>query len=229
MIPLERTILRQLLSDQEYAERVVPYLRDQYFSSSEAATIFKLYSEFYNKFRAVPQPVALRIKLDAHPGLSEQQAKAAQDALDEIEQTPVLDASQNDWLLQQTEEYCRERAIYCALQQSIRMMDDPKASRHAIPDLLKEALAVSFDTHIGHNFFADAEKRYEFYHQPEKRLPFDLAALNAMTKGGVPQKTLNVVMAGTNVGKSLFLCHMAAAAVRMGKKVLYITLEMAEE
>lgn len=229
VIPLERTILRQLFADKSFAELVVPYLKDDYFHSNEAATIYRLFVAFYQKFHAIPQFAAMRIAIDSVPSLNENTAKAAAAALAEIEQESVLDSSQHEWLKQQTEEFCQERAVYVALQESIRVMDDPKATRHIIPDLLKNALAVSFDTHVGHDFFADAESRYEFYHRPESRIPFDLDVLNRMTKGGVPKKTLNAVMAGTNVGKSLFLVHVAASYVRAGKKVLYLTAEMAEE
>lgn len=229
MQPLERTILRQLFADQEYAERVVPYLKEEYFYSQEAATIYHLFEAFFQKFRKVPAFTVIRIGLDTVKTLTEQQAKAAQEALVETENEPALDDTQTDWLLEETEEFCQDRAVYVALQKSIRLMDDPKATKHAIPDLMKEALAVSFDTHIGHDFFEDADARYDFYHKPESRIPFDLETLNAMTKGGVPKKTLNVVMAGTNVGKSLFLTHCAAANLRMNKNVLYITMEMAEE
>lgn len=228
MHPLELTILRQLFADKSFAERVTPYLKEEYFTT-DAACIFKLFTAFYHKFLVVPQFAAIRIGLDNVPHLNETQAKSAQEALANIEATEPLQDDQKPWLLQETEEFCQERAVYVALQGAIRVMDDPKATRHAIPDMLKEALGVSFDTHVGHNYFDDAEARYDFYHNPEARIPFDLEALNSMTKGGVPKKTLNVVMAGTNVGKSLFLVHVAAGYVRMGKSVLYITCEMSEE
>jgi len=229
MNPLEKTILRQLFSWRSYAEQVVPYLKEEYFTGPESQTIYKLFSAFYNKFKTLPSFAAIRIGLDTVPSLNEKQAKAAQDALTEIENETALDTDQAPWLLEETEAYCQDRAVYLALQQSIALMDDPNKSRHAIPDLMKEALSVSFDTHIGHDFFEHADERYDFYHKPEVRIPFDLDVFNKMTKGGVPKKTLNVVMAGTNVGKSLFLVHMAAACLRMNKNVLYITLEMAEE
>lgn len=229
MTPLERTILRELFADGSFAEAVCPYLKEEYFHSTEAAHIYRLYTAFYEKFRTIPQVAAIRIGLDSVPSLNEREAAAAQTALAEVAAEQALDSTQRPWLMEQTEEFCQERAVYCALQKAIQVMDDPKATRNTIPDLLKDALAVSFDQHVGHDFFEDAEARYEFYHKPEVRIPFDLDTLNKMTKGGVPKKTLNVVMAGTNVGKSLFLVHVAAAALRFSKRVLYITLEMAEE
>lgn len=229
MNPLEKTILRALFSNKQFAEKVVPYLKEEYFHNQNAAVIFKLYDKFYQKFHTLPSFAVIKIGLDSLSTLSEQQAKASLLVLEDVEKEPELDATQTAWLVQETEAYCQDRAVYVALQKAIVVMDDPKASKHLIPELMKEALAISFDTHLGHDFFEDAEKRYDFYHRPESRIPFDLEEFNAMTKGGVPRKTLNIVMAGTNIGKSLFLVHQAAASLRLGKNVLYITLEMAEE
>ena len=229
MLPLEQTILRQLFADKEYAQRVVPYLKEEYFPTQEAGLLFRLYDAFFQKYKTTPKPAAIRIGIDSLPSLNERSAADAQEALKEVEATELLDDTQSAWLIEETEDFCQERAVYCALQKSIQVMDDPKATRHVIPDLMKEALAVSFDNHVGHKYFDDADARHEFYHKPEARLPFDLDTLNAMTGGGVPKKTLNVVMAGTNVGKSLFLCHVAAAYLRMSKRVLYISMEMGEE
>lgn len=229
MNPFERTLLRELFHDAEFAGRVVPYLREEYFYSEESALIYRLFAAFFDKFRTIPQFAAIRIGLDSAKNITEQQAKAAAAVLDEVEKEPELRKDQQEWLLEETEEFCQERAVYVGLQECIKVMDDPKATRHVIPDIMKQALAVSFDTHVGHDFDEDADARWEFYHRQEERIPFDLNALNKMTKGGVPKKTLNCVMAGTNVGKSLFLTHTAAAYKRFGKNVLYITLEMAEE
>ena len=228
MNQLEKTILRQLFGDKQFAERVTPYLKEKYFFSNETAVIWRLYEMFHSKFRAVPSFAAIRIGLDSLTTLNEKEAKNTHETLEALEQEPFLGDTQTPWVVEQTEQFCQTRAIYGALQESIKLMDDPKAS-HAIPELMKEALAVSFDTHIGHDYFAEAMNRYEFYHKPESRLPFDLDTLNTMTGGGVPKKTLNIVMAGTNVGKSLALVHFAATYTRMGKNVLYITCEMAEE
>jgi archaellum biogenesis ATPase FlaH len=229
MIPLERTILRQLLDDTDFAAKVVPYLKSTYFHTAESVTIFKLYEAFYHKYKVSPSLAALRIGIDASTKLSEEESKRVNGALTEIEHEPALASDQQAWLLEQTEEYVQERAVYCALQESIKLMDDPAKSKHAITDLMKEALSVTFDTHVGHDWDHDAEPRWNFYHKPEVKIPFDLTTLNTMTKNGVPKKTLNIVLAGTNVGKSLFLTHFAASCLRLYKNVLYITLEMAEE
>lgn len=229
MQPLERTILRQLFDKVEFAERVVPYLKEEYFYTPGAQTIYKLYQTFFNKFHKVPQFAVIRIGLDSVKTLTEREAKEAASELAEVEAEPALTHEQDPWLLEEAEQFCQDRAVYVGLQECIKVMDDPKASRHTIPDIMKSALAVSFDQHVGHDLIADADARYEFYHTKESKLPFDLEVLNAMTRGGIPKKTLNVVMAGTNVGKSLFLVHQAATYLRMGKNVLYITLEMAEE
>jgi hypothetical protein len=229
MQPLERTILRQLFDKVEFAERVVPYLKEDYFFTPAATTIYKLYSAFFQKFHAAPQFAAIKIGLDSVKTLTEREAKDAMEALAEIEAEQSLASDQDQWILEQTEEFCQDRAIHVGLQECIRVLDDPKRTKHTIPDIMKAALAVSFDTHVGHDLVGDAEPRYEFYHKQESKIPFDLEVFNAMTRGGIPKKTLNVVMAGTNVGKSLFLVHQAATYLRMGKNVLYITLEMAEE
>jgi replicative DNA helicase len=229
MPPLELTILRELFSKAEFAETVVPYLKEEYFHSPDAARIYGLYEKFYNKFRVVPSIQAIRIGLDSVTTLNEREAKSAAEALAQVEATAELLDDQRTWLLEQTEEYVQDRAVYCGLQKCIGVMDDPKTPKHAITDIMKEALSVSFDTNVGHDFLEDADARWEFYHKPENRIPFDLETLNNMTKGGVPKKTLNIIIAGTNVGKSLALVHIAAAAARMSHTVLYITCEMREE
>ncbi len=229
MNPLEKTIFRQLFGDRAFADRVVPYFKEKYFHSEETAAIWRLYEAFHQKFHTAPSFAAMRIGIDATPTLNEQQSKNALATLALIEQEPFLGESQTPWVIEQSELFCQDRAVFCALQAAIKLMDDPKESRHTIPDLMKEALAVTFDASIGHDYFAGAMERYAFYHKPESRLPFDLDTFNIMTAGGVPRKTLNVILAGTNVGKSLALVHFAAGYTRMSKNVLYITCEMAEE
>lgn len=226
---LEKTILRQLFADKKYAEIVLPHLVEEYFMTPDAALIYKLFKIYYDKFQTIPSIAAIRIELDTLPSLNESQAQSAQVALKDVQKEPVLDPEQQAWLLENTEEFCQDRALYVAIQKAILVIDDPKSPRHAIPDILKDALAVSFDTHVGHDFFEDADDRWEYYHATEARIPFDLETLNEMTRGGFPKKTLNICVAGTNVGKSLFLCHLAASCVRNNKNVLYITLEMAEQ
>jgi replicative DNA helicase len=229
MLPFERTLLRQLFGDTQFAERVMPYLKDKYFMSAEAELIFHLFNAFFVKFRCVPQVSVIRIGLDANQKVTEQEAKAAQAALNTVEVEPLLATTQAAWMLETTELWVRDRALYTALQEAVKIMDDPKIESGIIPTLMRDALAVSFDTHVGHDYFDDATNRYAFYHKPDTRLPFDLNTLNKLTNGGVPKKTLNVVLAGTNVGKSLALCHFAASYVACSKNVLYVTCEMAEE
>jgi len=226
---LERTILHELFADKDFAERVIPYIRPDYFQSNELQAVYTMYAKFYDKFKSLPQFSVIRIGLDSTKNLTDKQVEAAHTVLNEIEAEPDLKADQKVWLLENTEEFCQDRALYLALQESIKVMHDTQTPRHVIPDLMKAALAINFDQHIGHDYFADAEARYEYYHRPEERIPFDVELLNRMTKGGLPRKTLNIVLAGTNIGKSLLLCHCAAANLRMNKNVLYITLEMAEE
>ena len=226
---LERTLLRQLLASPSLAEKVAPYLKQEYFESQEYATIYHVYQEFYDKYQTLPAFAALRLGVEENRTLSEREVKNVVDALDDLKNTAPLDDTQLPYLVEQAEKYCQDRAVYVALRKSVAMLDDTKAIPHAIPDILREALSVRFDTHVGHDFLADAEQRYEFYHRAESRIPFDIEVFNTATKGGIPKKTLNVVLAGTNVGKSLFLVHKAAACLRMSKNVLYITLEMAEE
>lgn len=229
MLPLEKTILRELFQRREFAELTVPYIQPEFFHDGAAGTIYKLYAAFFDKFHVVPQFAAIRIGLDSIPGLNEKEALAAQSVLSEVEKEPPLGVDQEPWLVESVEEWVQDRAVHLGLLACIKVMDDPQTSRHVIPDIMKAALAVSFDKSVGHDFLNDADARYEFYHTQEARIPFDVETLNSMTKGGVPRKTLSVVMAGTNTGKSLFLVHMSAACLRQNKNVLYISLEMAEE
>lgn len=226
---LERTLLRQLMASPSLAEKVIPYIKQEYFESHEYAEIYRAFHAFYEKYRTLPSFEVLRIGLDDNRALTERELQNTASALDDLKAAAPLDETQLPFLVEQAEKYCQDRAVYVALRKSVAMLDDTTNTPHAIPDMLREALSVSFDTHVGHDFLGDAESRYEFYHRAESRIPFDLEVFNTITKGGIPAKTLNVVLAGTNVGKSLFLVHMAAACLRMNKNVLYITLEMAEE
>lgn len=226
---LERTLLRQLMASPTLAEKVIPYVKQEYFESHEYAEIYRAFQAFYEKYHTLPSFEVLRIGLDDNRTLTERELQQTATALDDLKSAAPLDETQLPYLVEQAEKYCQDRAVYVALRKSVAMLDDTTKTPHAIPDMLREALSVSFDTHVGHDFLGDAESRYEFYHRAESRIPFDLEVFNTVTKGGIPTKTLNVVLAGTNVGKSLFLVHMAAACLRMNKNVLYITLEMAEE
>lgn len=229
MEKIERVILKTLLSNEKFAQATVSHIKDEYFSSAEGAWIFRHFLAFYEKYRKLPDVKVIELDLEDDTKLSDREVKSINDAVNDVWNEPSLNDDQYEWLVQASEKYCQDRALYVALRKSVAMLDDANKSPHTIPELLKEALAVSFDISVGHDFLGDAEARYEFYHRAESRIPFDLEVFNTMTKGGIPKKTLNVVLAGTNVGKSLFLVHMAAACLRMSKNVLYITLEMAEE
>jgi hypothetical protein len=229
MVPIERAILRHLFEKKDYAEQVVPYLKENYFYTPSAGLLYKLYEAYYSAYQKLPSFTAIEIGLDAQGGLTQRQVEDAQAALNALRVEPALAEDQETWIVEQTEEFCQTRAVYLGLQQCVAVMDDPKTPKHAMTDILKDALSVSFDTNVGHDYFDDADDRWTFYHAPESRIPFDLDAFNKMTKGGAPKKTLNILVAGTNVGKSLALCHFAAAAKRMSHNTLYITCEMREE
>jgi hypothetical protein len=225
---IETTILNHLVFNEEYGRKVIPFLKDDYFKDQQDRIIFKLITEYVNKYNAFPSKEALAIDLSNKDGIGEdtfKQSKELIGAFKEDKETQV------DWLLDQTEKFCQDKAIYNAIMASIGILDDSsgKTSKGAIPQILSDALAVSFDTHIGHDFLEDADSRFDFYHTKEVRIPFDLDYFNKITQGGLPKKTLNIALAGTGVGKSLFMCHCAAANLTEGKNVLYITLEMAEE
>lgn len=229
MVQLEKTILKELLGNSVYAQKVLPHLDERYFHSTESGNLFTLIKSYYTRYKVMPSSTALRILIDKNPSYTEAVAKNTELALTEVEGEPLQPDAQLNWALDETEAYCQERALYCALQDAIKVMDDPKATRFSIPDMMKTALSVSFDTHIGHDFFADAGERYDYYHRPEARLPFTVRLLNDLTKQGTPRKTLNAVLAGTNVGKSLALVDMSSGWLRQNFNVLYITCEMAQE
>ena len=225
---IETTILSNLVFNEEYGRKVIPFLKDEYFSDQKDRTIFKLITEYVNKYNAFPSKEALAIDLSNKDAISEDTFKQSKELISGLEYDPE---TQIDWLLDQTEKFCQDKAIYNAIMASIGILDDSsgKTSKGAIPQILSDALAVSFDTHIGHDFLEDADSRYEFYHTKESRIAFDLDYFNKITQGGLPRKTLNIALAGTGVGKSLFMCHCAASNLLKGENVLYITLEMAEE
>jgi replicative DNA helicase len=224
---IETTILNHLVFDEEYGRKVIPFLKDEYFSDYKDKLVFKLITEYVEKYNSFPSKEALVIDLTNKDGINENSFKDCKETIEKMEPTD----SQLEWLLDQTESWCQDRAIYNAIMSSIQILDDKtgKTTKGAIPQILSDALAVSFDTHIGHDFLDDADSRFEFYHTKETRIPFDLDYFNKITQGGLPKKTLNSALAGTGVGKSLFMCHCAAANMTAGLNVLYITLEMAEE
>jgi replicative DNA helicase len=224
---IETTILNHLVFDEEYGRKVIPFLKEEYFSDYNDKLIFKLITEYVGKYNSFPTKEALAIDLTNKDGVNEATFKACKESIEKMEATD----SEFSWLLDQTERWCQDRAVYNAIMSSIQILDDKsgKTAKGSIPQILSDALAVSFDTHIGHDFIDDADSRFEFYHQKEIRVPFDLDYFNKITQGGLPKKTLNIALAGTGVGKSLFMCHCAAANMSAGLNVLYITLEMAEE
>lgn len=224
---IEKIILSNLLSNEEYGRKAIPFLKSEYFQDRGVKSIFECIDEFAKQYNKFPTKEALLIELDKRKEISNIYSDV-EVMVGELEDTPT---SNIDWLVDQTESFCQDKAIYNAIMKSIQIIDsnNDSHSKGAIPQLLSDALAVSFDSHIGHDFVEDSDSRYEFYHKKEKRVPFDLEYLNKISKGGLPNKTLNVVLAGTGVGKSLFMCHCAAANFAAGHNVLYITLEMAEE
>lgn len=225
---IERTILSNLLFNNDYNRKVIPFLKSEYFNDHNEKVVFDLIDEYVKKYNSFPSTEALAIDLSNKEGLNEETFKISKEVIVSLEHDSN---TKLDWLLDQTEKFCQDKALYLAIMRSIRIMDEKNGpiSKGSIPQVLTDALAVSFDTHIGHDFLADSDERYEFYHRKEKRVPFDLDYFNAITNGGLPNKTLNIALAGTGVGKSLFMCHCAAANLSRGLNVLYITLEMAEE
>lgn len=224
---IESTIIRNLLCNEEYYRKVVPFIKSDYFQEYDEKTIFEEIHDFSTKFDKVPTKEVLIINLQNRNDLTEETYKQSVQKIKEYSEEWV----DTDWLLSSTEKWCKDRAIYNALLQSIKIADggDPKISRDAIPSILQQALAVSFDEYIGHDYVDNADLRYEYYHKDEVKIPFNIDKFNLITKGGLPNKTLNIALAGTGVGKSLFMCHCAASCLSMGKNVLYITLEMSEE
>ena len=222
---IEKTILRNLLHDEKYMRQVYPFLRPEYFAGADQK-IFKLTADFIEKYNNCPNREALDIALQAS-NLNENDFAQAQSLLKEL--TPA--ESNAEWLFTETEKFCKDKAVYNAILKSIEIIDgrDKKHTTEALPSILSEALSVGFDNSVGHDYIINAPERYDFYHRVESRIPFDLDLFNKITNGGMPNKTLNVVLAGTGVGKSLFMCHVAASCLAQGKNVLYITMEMAEE
>lgn len=225
---LEETIFKNLVFNEEYSRKVLAFLRAEYFSDYKDRLVFELITDYVNKYNAPPSKEALAIDLSNKEGLNEQLFNETKDFISTLRND---NESKLEWLLDQTEKFCQDKAIYNAIMASIKVLDDKDgvAGKGSIPQLLSDALAVSFDTSIGHDYFEDANERFDFYHRKEEKIPFDLEYLNKITGGGLPKKTLNVCLAGTNVGKSLFMCHMAATNLAQGLNVLYITLEMSEE
>ena len=221
---IEQTILRNLLHDEQYMRKVIPFIKPDYFQGVYK-TLFKEVGKYIGKYNKLPTQETLVIELET---LNEEQYNMSMDIVPHLFTNEPID---ENWLNDATEKWCQDRAIYNAVMESISIIDGKHESltKNALPELLSKALGISFDTNVGHDYVENAEDRFEFYHTEEDRIPFDLDKFNKITKGGVPNKTLNIALAGTGVGKSLFMCHVAANALTQGKNVLYITMEMAEE
>lgn len=225
---IQTTILRNLINNDEFTRKVIPFIRKEYFESDHRL-IFDQVICFVDKYNRLPTPEALEIELSSLD-VNDALLVDASTVLNGIRATKD-NAVDTDWLVDETERWCQDRAIHLAIMESINIIEGKHNSlkKDALPKLLSDALGVTFDSSVGHDYINDAEKRFDFYHMIEDRIPFDLEYFNSITKGGLPRKTLNIALAGTGVGKSLFMCHVAANALTQGKNVLYITLEMAEE
>ena len=226
MEKIEFLILRNLLYNEEYTRKVLPFIKAEYFEDSNQKIVFEEIYSFITEYNKLATKEVLYIELGKMNDLNEETFKETSKIVSCLDDVPV----EKNWVVDTTEKWCRDRAIYLALVESIHIADgDDKKNRDSIPSILSDALAVSFDNHVGHDYLQDYEERYESYHRKEEKIEFDLEYFNKITKGGLPNKTLNIALAGTGVGKSLFMCHCAAACISQGLNVLYITLEMAEE
>ena len=224
---IERTALTQLVTNEQYARKVLPFMKGDYFSDKTERTVFEEITKFVDKYNKIPTQTSLEIEVSGRKDLNEEEFKKVVAVIQTLESTDV----DFDWLVNTTEQFCKDKAVYNAIVEGISIIDgkDKHRGPDAIPNILTDALAVGFDNRVGHDYLVDADDRFDFYHTVEEKIPFDLEFFNRITKGGLPPKTLNIALAGTGVGKSLFMCHMAANCLSMGKNVLYITLEMAEE
>jgi replicative DNA helicase len=224
---IEITILRNLVFNEDFTRKALPFIKSHYFNKKEEQFLFEQINKFVTDYKNLPTKEAISIELNQRKDINEEQLKSVKEVLSNLTHEEV----EQQWLLDTTEKFCKDRAVHNAVLDGIKILDnkDKKRTPEAIPHILSEALAVSFDNHIGHDYLGDAEDRFTWYHTKEKRYKFDLSFFNKITKGGVPSKTLNVALAGTGVGKSLFMCHAASAFLTQGLNVLYITLEMAEE
>jgi replicative DNA helicase len=227
---LELAILKSLVYNEDYLRKVLPFLKTDYFSDRTERTLFDEITSFTETYNNSPTPEALSIAIKEKNTLTDDEVKKCEDYIKEIEANSKTE-TEIQWLVDKTEKFCQEKAIYNGVLRAISILDgkDKTHDKGAIPTILSDALAVSFDTTVGHDYLENSDARFEFYHRKEERIPFDLDCFNKITKGGLPAKTLNIALAGTGVGKSLFMCHVAAGAMVQGKNVLYITLEMAEE
>jgi len=227
MDKLEVIVLKNLVYNQEYCRKVLPFIKPEYFETHEERVVFEEINKYVQEYQTQPPLNAVAIECERRTDLSQDGFQKILDLL----KTFTEDKVDYEWLINTSEKWCKDRAVYLSLLESIKIADgkDKTKSRDAIPSILSEALGVCFDEHVGHDYIDDFETRYDFYHRKEEKIPFDLEFFNKITKGGLPSKTLNIALAGTGVGKSLFMCHVAASSLLQGKNVLYITMEMAEE
>ena len=226
-LKIEEITLSKLILNDTYTKKVLPFIKDDYFDTPSYKILFSTLSEYVNKFETTPEPNALKIEVEKRRDISEEIYKEVEQFLNNLDR----DQYNEDWLIETTEKWCKEKAIYIALMESVKIADgqDKTRTKDAIPSIMSEALGVCFDDHVGHDYIQDSDERYDFYHRKEEKIPFDIEYLNKITKGGIPNKTLNIALAGTGVGKSLFMCHVASSVLLQGRNVLYITMEMAEE
>jgi len=225
---IEESIINGLLFREEYLRKVMPFIKPEYFSDKVESAIVSEISTFFSKYNTLPTKQTLKIEISNRKGLLDREVAVATSTIDGLEDEPSTNIG---WLTAKTEKFCKDRAVYNAILESIKIIDGESKdlTQEAIPDILSKALAVTFDTNVGHDYLKDADSRYDFYHTKEDKIPFDLDLMNKITAGGLSRKSLNVVLAGTGAGKSLFMCHVASASLMQGKNVLYITMEMAEE
>jgi archaellum biogenesis ATPase FlaH len=224
---IETKILSNLIYDEKYARKVIPFIKETYFELPFEKVIFQEIHKFIMRYDDIPTKSVLNIEVENRKDISDDMFQSSLQLVTELKEEKV----DEQWLLDTTEKWCKDRAIYLALLDSVKIADgkDKTRSKDSIPSILSDALAVSFDDHIGHDYISDSDLRYDFYHKKEDKIPFDIELLNKITKGGIPNKTLNIALAGTGVGKSLFMCHVASSVLLQGRNVLYITMEMAEE
>ena len=225
---IEKTVLTNLIFNEDYYRRVYPYIKSEYFDDGNLKKIFDTYSNYVDEFKEPPSVEALKISLDKRKDLNEDSYKNVMNAVDELQRDPDTNV---DWLVKETEKFCQDKDLFNTIRRAILIIDgeDKEMDKGSLPELLSNSLSISFDTSIGHDYIEDYEDRYDFYHKKEERIPFDIDLLNKITKGGLPRKSMTVLLATTGGGKSLVKCHAAANAMMAGKNVLYITMEMAEE
>ena len=224
---IERTALSQLVTNEKYARKVLPFIKGDYFADKTERAVYEEIAKFVDKYNTIPTQTSLEIEVQSRKDLNEEEYKKVVAVIQTLSATDV----DFDWLVDTTEKFCQERAIYNAVLEGISIIDgkDKNRSPDSIPNILTDALSVGFDSSVGHDYLGDSESRFDYYHKVEDKIPFDLEFFNRITKGGLPPKTLNIALAGTGVGKSLFMCHVAASCLSQGRNVLYVTLEMAEE